>query len=193
MINDTILTGYLRSFSDDFGYMELDEPKQFEKFVNNIIFSRQYMRSNPTPELIDIVSTGNGQDTGFDGIGIIVNGVLIKNMDEYKFFSEKDFNLDISFIFIQSKARPRFNASEVNNFYFGVDNFFNKESSIPENKTIKRFREIKNFIYENDTLKFNKNPKLYMYYVVAGEWKSPQDIVARKDESVEKLKKKYFQ
>lgn len=190
MINDTILTGYLRSFSDDFGYMELDEPKQFEKFVNNIIFSRQYMRSNPTPELIDIVSTGNGQDTGFDGIGIIVNGVLIKNMDEYKFFSEKDFNLDISFIFIQSKARPRFNASEVNNFYFGVDNFFNKESSIPENKTIKRFREIKNFIYENDTLKFNKNPKLYMYYVVAGEWKSPQDIVARKDESVEKLKNK---
>ena len=190
MINDTILTGYLRSFSDDFGYMGLDEPKQFEKFVNNIIFSRQYMRSNPTPELIDIVSTGNGQDTGFDGIGIIVNGVLIKNMDEYKFFSEKDFNLDISFIFIQSKARPRFNASEVNNFYFGVDNFFNKESSILENETIKRFREIKNFIYENDTLKFNKNPKLYMYYVAAGEWKSPQDIVARKDESVRKLKNK---
>lgn len=190
MINDTILTGYLRSFSDDFGYMGLDEPKQFEKFVNNIIFSRQYMRSNPTPELIDIVSTGNGQDTGFDGIGIIVNGVLIKNMDEYKFFSEKDFNLDISFIFIQSKARPRFNASEVNNFYFGVDNFFNKESSILENETIKRFREIKNFIYENDTLKFNKNPKLYMYYVAAGEWKSPQDIVARKDESVKKLKNK---
>lgn len=190
MINDTILTGYLRSFSDDFGYMGLDEPKQFEKFVNNIIFSRQYMRSNPTPELIDIVSTGNGQDTGFDGIGIIVNGVLIKNMDEYKFFSEKDFNLDISFIFIQSKARPRFNSSEVNNFYFGVDNFFNKESSILENETIKRFREIKNFIYENDTLKFNKNPKLYMYYVAAGEWKSPQDIVARKDESVRKLKNK---
>jgi len=190
MINDTILTGYLRSFSDDFGYMGLDEPKQFEKFVNNIIFSRQYMRSNPTPELIDIVSTGNGQDTGFDGIGIIVNGVLIKNMDEYKFFSEKDFNLDISFIFIQSKARPRFNASEVNNFYFGVDNFFNKKSSILENETIKRFREIKNFIYENDTLKFNKNPKLYMYYVAAGEWKSPQDIVARKDESVKKLKNK---
>ena len=100
MITDTILVGYLRDFSDDFGYMKLDEPKQFEKFVNNIIFSRQYMRSNPTPELIDIVSTGNGQDTGFDGIGIIVNGVLIKNMDEYKFFSEKDFNLDISFIFI---------------------------------------------------------------------------------------------
>jgi len=148
------------------------------------------MRSNPTPELIDIVSTGNGQDTGFDGIGIIVNGVLIKNMDEYKFFSEKDFNLDISFIFIQSKARPRFNASEVNNFYFGVDNFFNKKSSILENETIKRFREIKNFIYENDTLKFNKNPKLYMYYVAAGEWKSPQDIVARKDESVKKLKNK---
>ena len=190
MITDTILVGYLRDFSDDFGYMKLDEPKQFEKFVNNIIFSRQYMRSNPTPELIDIVSTGNGQDTGFDGIGIIVNGVLIKNMDEYKFFSEKDFNLDISFIFIQSKARSRFSASEVENFYFGVDNFFNEKSSIPENENIKKIREIKNFIYKNDTLKFNKNPNVYMYYVAAGEWKEPKDIVARKDKCIQKLKEK---
>ena len=177
MINDIILKNYLDNFSEDFNY-KFEEPEQFERFVNYIVFSRQYV-NKITPDLIDIVSTGNGQDTGFDGIGIIVNGSLIHNISEFEYFLKKDYNLKISFIFVQTKARPHFRAESVGHFYDGIKNFFKHESLLIENEEIKKFREIKNKIYDN-TIKFDGNPDLYTYYAAAGEWKEPKDINAKK-------------
>lgn len=189
MITDTILKGYVQTFSDDFGYSSFDESRQFETFVNNIIFSRQYITNKATPELIDLVSTGSGQDTGFDGIGIIVNGVLIQNIEEYQYFLDKHFRLKISFVFIQSKATPHFKSGDVDKFYFGVKNFFDPISNLNENENVKKFRKIKDLIYQN-TLNFDGNPKIYMYYVTVGEWKEPEDIIARKNVCVADLKAK---
>lgn len=186
MIYDIILKNYLDNFSEDFNY-KLKEPEQFERFVNYIVFSRQYV-NKITPDLIDIVSTGNGQDTGFDGIGIIVNGSLIRNISELEYFLEKDYNLKISFIFVQTKARSHFRAESVGHFYDGIKNFFKHESLLTENEEIKNFREIKNKIYDN-TLKFDGNPDLYTYYATAGEWKEPKDINAKKLDFLDNMKK----
>lgn len=188
MINDTILKSYLNNFSENFSCTTDDESQQFEKFVNYIVFSRQYI-NKITPDVMESVSIGGGQDAGFDGIGIIVNGTLIQNAEQYDYFLKNGHSLNIRFIFVQSKARPHFRSCEVDNFYFGVCNFFNDNSDIEESSTIKKFRKIKEKIY-NNALNFDENPQIYMYYATVGEWKSPKDIIAREKKCVEDLNNK---
>ncbi|WP_196782000.1 hypothetical protein [Acinetobacter shaoyimingii] len=52
--------------------------KDFEKLVNYTIVSNDY---NKTFD-IDSITVGDGNDTGIDGIAIIVNGQHIENIEE---------------------------------------------------------------------------------------------------------------
>ena len=62
------------------------ESKDFEKLANYTVVSNEY---NKTFD-IDSLTVGDGNDTGIDGIAIIVNGQLVETSDEIDDLLEKN-------------------------------------------------------------------------------------------------------
>lgn len=142
----------------------------FEKFINYTMFSLDYpgiFTSNI--DLLDFTCVGGQYDTGIDGIGIRINEKLVRNIDEVIQIVERSKKIEVDFVFIQSKMRPNFDASEFNSFGVGVNNFLS-EPTLPENEKIREFRVIKEFIYSDERVieKLDANPSLYVYYIALG-------------------------
>ena len=148
---------------------QLKDASAFEKFVNYVLFSRDYpgIFTGDT-ELLDFICVGGSNDTGIDGIGIKVDDRLVRNIDEVTEIAQGNKKINVEFVFIQSKMRPKFEKTELNTFGTGVKVFF-KTNHLPENNQIKEFRKIKDFIYTHEVVeKWAKNPSLVLYYVGTG-------------------------
>ncbi|WRH67348.1 MAG: hypothetical protein RSE13_02680 [Planktothrix sp. GU0601_MAG3] len=149
---------------------QLKDASAFEKFVNYVLFSRDYpgIFTGDT-ELLDFICVGGSNDTGIDGIGIKVNDRLVRNIDEVTEIAQGNKKINVEFVFIQSKMRPKFDKTELNTFGTGVKVFFS-DRYLPENTRIREFREIKDFIYSDEKVisKLEKNPSLVLYYVGTG-------------------------
>jgi hypothetical protein len=149
---------------------QLKESAAFEKFVNYVMFSLDYPEIfTANAELLDFVCVGGAHDTGIDGIGIKINDRLVRNINEVKELTQSSKKINVEFVFIQTKMRPKFDKEELNTFGTGVKVFFS-DAYLPENDRVKEFRDIKDFLYSDEQVikKLNKNPSLYLYYVGIG-------------------------
>ena len=95
---DRIVTSLVQDLLNEHEIPHEDSAKDFERFVNYCIISKEY---NKTFDIEDTM-TGNGDDTGIDGIAIIVNGQLVENTEDIEFFIENNNFLEAIFIFIQA-------------------------------------------------------------------------------------------
>lgn len=91
-ITKTLVEDFLNSLELKPGDLSND----FEKFVNYTIISKEYTKTFD----VDTVTVASGNDTGIDGIGIIVNGHLIDYVDEIDDLLEKNGYLEVTYIFI---------------------------------------------------------------------------------------------
>lgn len=173
-MKDEILQSYLNDFSEKFNILDKNTDVQFEFFANYSIISKLY--PSEIEDLEDI-SMGGGGDTGIDGLAIIVNGNLVKDAQEIDGLIKLNNEIDVQFVFIQSKTSAKFNGSNILTFISGVKNFFEHNSCLDENSKIKNARKIKDKIYKN-AIKFFSGllPEIKIYYITTGEWKSPNDI-----------------
>lgn len=158
------------------------ESKDFEKLANYTVVSNEY---NKTFD-IDSLSVGDGNDTGIDGIAIIVNGQLVETSDEVKDLLDKNNFLEIEYIFIQSKTSSSFESSQINSFIFGVQDFFSIKPRLVRNDDIKRFAEVSNYIFEKAP-NFRENPALKLYYVTTGKWVGDTNLKAVIDSGIDAL------
>nr|WP_315419950.1 AIPR family protein [uncultured Pedobacter sp.] len=141
------------------------ESKDFEKLANYSIVSNEY---NKTFE-IDSLTVGDGNDTGIDGIAIIVNGQLVESIEEVQDLLDRNSFLDVNYIFIQAKTTSSFEGADMNTFIFGVLDFFSQNPKLVRNNDIIKFAEISNFIYDKAP-SFKENPNLKLYYITTGKW-----------------------
>lgn len=158
------------------------ESKDFEKLANYTVVSNEY---NKTFD-IEAVTVGEGNDTGIDGIAIIVNGQLIDSLDEVDDLLEKNNFLEIEYIFVQSKTSSSFDSSEINTFIFGVQDFFSLKPRLVRNEDIKRFAEISNYIFQKAP-KFRENPTIKLFYVTTGKWTNDTNLRAVIDSGLNSL------
>jgi hypothetical protein len=142
-----------------------DESKDFEKLANYTVVSNEY---NKTFD-IETLTVGDGNDTGIDGIGIIVNGQLVESTDEVDDLLEKNNSLEIEYLFIQSKTSPSFDGADINTFIFGVLDFFSTKPKLVRNDDIKKFAEVSNYIF-NKAPRFRENPSIKLFYITTGKW-----------------------
>lgn len=149
------------------------EAKDFEKLVNYSILSNEY---NKTFD-IESVTVGEGNDTGIDGIGIIVNGQLIESVQEIDDLIEKNNFLEVEFIFTQSKTSSNFSGADINTFIFGILDFYSDNPKLVRNESLQKFAEISNHIFDNAP-KFKKNPTIKLFYVTTGKWTDDQNLKA---------------
>ena len=145
----------------------------FEKFVNYTILSKEYTKTFD----VDTVTVAAGNDTGIDGIGIIANGHLIEYVDEVNDLLDKNGYLEVTYIFIQSKSSSNFNGSDINNFAFGVKDFFAEEPGLVRNEDVSRFAEISDYLLSKAS-HFRENPVCKLYFVTTGTWNEDQNHIA---------------
>ena len=149
------------------------ESKDFEKLVNYTVISNYYNRSFD----LDYVTVGEGNDTGIDGLGIIVNGQMIETTDEIDDLIDKNGSLEVTFIFTQAKTSASFNSGEINTFIFGIKDFFTEDPSLVRNEDIKKFAELSDFLYSKAAT-FKANPDIKLFFVTTGNWTHDQNLSA---------------
>lgn len=190
IMDNKIISGYInQEFKNDFGIEESREDKLFEMFANYCIISRIHPEAFSTDfEKIEELNVGGGEDTGLDGLGIIVNEHLVSSIQEINDLKNFRKRLDVQFIFIQAKTSPKFEAEKVGTFIFGVKDFFRDKPSIKFNENVKIFRELKEYIY-NNSIDIEVKPICSMYYVTTGKWLDDLNVLGRANSEKTELEK----
>lgn len=198
---EPILKAHFNRFKSSFELTQNDgnenakrDAEAFEWFVNYIIFSTDYPDIFiGNIDLLDFISVGGANDTGIDGIGIKVNDRLVGSIEDIDLIVGANKKVSIEFVFIQSKMQESFEASELNNFGLGVKHFFS-DPVLPENDKVKKLRELKDYLYENEGIvsKWEDNPILTLYYVGTGNGPISEHFNGTIDILESELSKKYF-
>ena len=157
----------VRSLVDEFLAAQgtINDGRDFEQFVSYSIISREYGRIFD----LDSIIVGDGNDTGIDALAIIVNGYLVEEEDEINDLLSKNGYLNIKYIFIQAKSSEAFDASEINNFIFGVKDFFKETPALICNDDISRKRQLSQYLFRHAS-RFEPNPICSLFYVSTGRF-----------------------
>ena len=159
MTDEPIIQAKLKKFVDTNNIQIEDKDELFEYFANySILYQHQPDAFSADSELMDDICVGGGQDGGIDGIAIKVNGFLIKSKEEIEGLLRVE-DIDIEFIFIQSKNKKKCKAQEMLTFHTGIREFFDTNSTFPFSESIQYWRELKQYIYSDDVVcQWKNNP-----------------------------------
>ncbi|GAB3846449.1 AIPR family protein [Hymenobacter terrigena] len=161
------------------------EAKDFEKLVNYACISNEYNKLFD----LELATIGSGNDTGIDGIAIIVNGNIVESIDEVDDLLEANEYLEVTYVLTQAKSSSSFNSSDINTFLFGVKDFFSESPKLVRNEDIAQFAELSTYIYDQASF-FKKNPDLKLYYVTTGTWTNDQNNLAVINSNIKDLEDK---
>ncbi len=181
---DVAVARNLKSFVENFGFQNLEESEQFERFCIYSILNKEINRSLGDDDL-ESISVGKNQ--GIDGIAFIVNGELIKDIESLKEVVSKKGKLDISLYVFQTKTSAKFQNSEIANFLDTAIDFISESSQYPLTLEAQNYREIYSTILEDVSL--IKEFKFHAFYCSLGEWKNEKPItvtISNKKQAVEK-------
>lgn len=170
MIYDPIIKVHEKKFLRDFDIAVKSEDEAFEKFVNySLLLQHQPDAFTSDSELLDSVCVGGGSDGGMDGIAIKVNGFFIKSQEEIESFLTQG-PIEIEYLFIQSKNKKTFECESIATFINGIRAFFEEESKYPFNEKVAFWRELKEYLYDDDVMiQWKGLPTIRCYYVSLGE------------------------
>lgn len=180
MINEPIINAKFNRFRESFGLNNIAEGDAFERYVNSsLLTTHQPEAFSADSELLDRICVGGTNDSGIDGIAIKINGLLLKDLKEMSDVILRARRASIEFIFIQSKFKPNFDASELSTFIAGVRNFLSNSPSLPINTKIKEWLKIKDYLLNDDVIVYwDDSPSIRMYYVAMGKWREHQHHLA---------------
>lgn len=190
-MENKILQGYLVDFKNDFGISDdLKESELFEHFVNYCILSKIHPEAFYNDNFkIEDLNIGGGNDTGIDGVAIVVNDHIVFSIDEIDALTNESQKLEVKFIFTQSKTSPKFSAADVGTFIFGVKDFFKETGSLKTNEDLENLRTMKNYIYSKSIL-MDEPPICELHYVTTGKWHNDTNVVGRANSDLEELENK---
>lgn len=173
---DRITKSLLDEFSTEQGIVHLPEDKRFEHFAAYLVIHRFYSDSFDTSDVV----TGDGNDTGIDAIGIVVNGSLVTDAELIEELAETNGYLDVTFVFVQVERSAGFDTSKIGQFSFGVLDFFKAQPSLPQNEAITEAHSIMEAIYKRSGKFKRGNPACRLFYVTTGKWTGDTNLEARR-------------
>ena len=177
-----IIESFLNTHIREYSIEEFEKEIAFEHFINRCIINKYSVdRFDP----MDIM-TDEGEK-GIDGVAIVVNDRIITTMDEADSIAKDNPDLDVKFVFIQSKTSDKFSGDEIGTFIYGVKAFFEEESMRPKtNEKMEKMIAIKDLIYQK-SIDMVKNPELDLYYVCCGKWDDNNGLQNRIDIEIKSL------
>ncbi len=173
---DLITNSLLAEFSAEFEIENLPEDDRFERLAAYITTKRHYAETF-SPE--DIVLGGDVQ--GIDAIGAIVNGVLVTDPDglDELLAAGVDY-LEVTFVFVQAKRSPAFEASQMGSFGFAVEQFFAPDSVLSKTTALSPAIAVMRGVYDKSSKFKRGNPSLKLYYVTTGRWSNDPVLEERR-------------
>lgn len=181
---DRVTKSYLEEFRAEQSLdSKLPESDLFEYFADYCVVSAAYEEEFDTA---DVRVAGEG-DLGLDGLGIIVNGVLVQSVDEADDLLKINGFLDVKFVFVQAKTSSSFNGEQIMTFFDGVDEFFSEKPTLPMNDRIKAAREIMAWIYENSVKFKRQKPVIELSFVTTGQWAEDPYILGKVNKRISTL------
>lgn len=173
----------MKDFADEFEMSFSDKPAVFEALVNYSVLSRMH---SGTLNINDVIVDGT-DDTGIDGLAIIVNEHIVKSKQEIDDYVRALGRLDAQFVFIQSKLSNKFEMGEISKFLYGVEDFFRAEPTIRINDGIQHARNLEEHVFSAG-LKIRRNPVCQMYYATTGKWVGDATLQGLIDTTLDRLK-----
>lgn len=165
---NVMLKSYFNNFIDSNNLDEYSDNDNFERFCNYYLINQYY----PQDFDLDSCSIGGGDDSGIDGLCIIIDDICVRNLDDLKKLYASTKKIDVKFIFNQSKNSEKFELGGILKFISGVRHFFN-DDNIYKNDELKNNFDIKNEIYKN-IIKF-KRPTIIINYATTGKLINPDE------------------
>jgi hypothetical protein len=180
---DRITTGLLAEFSREHQIEHLEEDKRFEHFAAFLTCNKHCGEHFDTDDVV----TGVDDQLGIDAIGIIVNGTLVADPDEVQELISTNEYLEATFVFVQAKRSPGFEAAEIGNFGDGVRDFFSANPQLPRNPAEQAASDTAEAIYQNSGKMTRGRPTCRLYYVTTGTWGGEPHLVSRARRVVDDL------
>ncbi|MCX7113887.1 MAG: AIPR family protein [Proteobacteria bacterium] len=178
-MDNIILKGILKDFSEHHELSTIPIYKQFEKFANYCLLKTDYYDSFE----FEKVETGNC--VGVDGIAIIISGVITNDYEDATKLTAGQF--EAKFFFSQIKTSTRFDLGDFLKFVATVNTFFSSnENSIPSE--LKKAHAIKELIYSR-AAKLRQFPIAELSYVYSGKFDIERSqIIPLIENEIRKLK-----
>ncbi len=173
---DRITASLLTEFVRESNLGHLDPSKQFEHFATYLCVQRHFADLIDTADIV----TGQGADTGIDGLAILVNGTLVTDPESVIDLASANGYFDVSFIFIQAETSSSFDTAKVGRFGFGVTDFFSEQPTLPRNENITEAAAIMATVYSNSSKFKRAKPNCQLYYVTTGRYNGDANLDARK-------------
>ncbi|RYE19238.1 MAG: AIPR protein, partial [Sphingobacteriaceae bacterium] len=180
---DRITRNLLKDFVTEQGLSKLSESDSFERFSNYCVVASEYSDTFNVEE----ISCGSGNDTGLDGIAVLVNGRLVTTEDEIEDLCRTNGYLEAIFIFVQAKTSSNFDGGDIGTFCFGVKDFFEENPRLPRNDFVKRAARLQEAIYQRSALMSKGKPICLLYYVTTGVWNDDTHLRGRIDVGVKDI------
>lgn len=154
----------------------------FENFANFCIVSKEYNG------LFDVEDVSTDEATqGIDGIGVIINGKLVDDVDEIDDLIESNRTLEVVFVLIQAKTSSKFQGSDIGNFTFAVKQFFADNTSFFPGPKMANFLSLKKRVYDRAPEMTKGNPICKMFYITTGKWTGEGNLQAVIDQNCQEL------
>ena len=164
---DQSINGLMKAYLKDYEIDSRGDATDFEKFSNYCVFSahQPYQSFN-----VDEVHTGNPGDTGIDGIGILVNNVLVNSEEEIEEEAgNRGRTLNVTFVFLQAKTEKEVDRDEILKTFEAITDFFadyhNKEPLFPRNYKIQDKARLSSYLLSKYSNQIRGKKLCKVYYI----------------------------
>jgi GTPase Era involved in 16S rRNA processing len=184
-----IIQAHLKSFSENFGYISIEESIQFEKFCTFSVFSSRYSADFD----LDEVTTGENDD-GVDGVAVVIDETPCPSPEEAEgIFREPRRNHDVDVVFVQAKGGERFDLGDFLKFKEGILRFITAENYTANDDVLIDAKAAFDVVISNVPKVRNGRPSIFSYFITTGVYQSPLELErARKEFEQQLLDLGYF-
>ena len=181
---EPIIDARFKRFRTSFELENMEDGSAFERFVNHAILSgHQPDAFGSDEELLDTICVGGQDDMGIDGIGIKLNGLFVRGVEDVDDITDKFKRATVEFIFIQSKLSKKFDLGDFTKFASGVKDFLSENHLKPRNQKVNQALVVKDYLLSDDVVVlWETNPIVRAYYVAMGKWTDSDHLNAESEQ-----------
>jgi hypothetical protein len=159
-----IVKSHLDSFIKEHGFLNDDEPTQFEKFCNYCFL---HQRISSKLDLDDVTTLSD--DDGMDGVALIVNEDLVQSKEDADVIFGKDRrNNDVDICFVQAKRSDNFDLGDFLKFKDSILRFLSQTPYAVLSSLQKDVRAAFDVAIDNAPKIRGGKPSLYAYFITTG-------------------------
>ena len=167
---------FLDNFVENHG-LRFDVSKNFEAFINYIIFRRYSSQIVSPAELVY-----EGDDPGIDGVMIFLDDEPVSTSEEIDdYLKNRKKDVEVTVVFTQAKTSESWSKSEINTFESAITDFISPSVSYPQADFLKNIRNVFRILVENVGKIKGGRPNCQAFFATTATSPNAREILAARD------------